>query len=104
MILIDTVLQDLRCLCPTHPDLDNGPKPLNYPALGLALHGYNPTDTTQRRTNAPWYRTKTEPATLDLLTKLRRLIITARFLSSSHRPATPEEILEVQHAWALAAA
>jgi len=39
-----------------------------------------------------------------MLTSLRRQIIAARFLPTSPRPATTEEILEVQQAWALAAA
>jgi hypothetical protein len=72
--------------------------------LWYALHGHDTNDPARRRAAAPWYRTKTEPATLDMLTKLRRLIITARFLPTTPRPATTEEILEVQHAWALAAA
>jgi len=54
--------------------------------LWYALHGHEHTDTTDRRANAPWYRSKSEPATLDMLTKLRRLIITARFL-----PTTPDQ-------------
>lgn len=68
------------------------------------LHGHDHTDTTRRRTNAPWYRTKTEPSTWDMLVKLRQLIIAARFLPTTPRPATTQEILEVQQAWALAAA
>lgn len=68
------------------------------------LHGHDHTDTASRRSAAPWYRTKTEPATWDMLIKLRRQIITARFLPTSPRPATTQEILEVQQAWALAAA
>lgn len=67
--------------------------------LWYALYGHTDTDTAQRRAAAPWYRSKTEPSTLDMLTKLRRLIITARFLPATPRPATTEEILEVQHAW-----
>jgi len=69
-----------------------------------ALHGHDPDDTTQRRTSTPWYRTKTEPSTLDMLVKLRRQIIAARFLPTSPRPATTQEIMEVQQAWAHAAA
>jgi len=69
-----------------------------------ALHGHPSTDTARRRASAPWYRSKAEPATLDMLTSLRRQIITARFLPPSPRPATTQEILEVQQAWALAAA
>ena len=69
-----------------------------------SLHGHPTTDTAHRRASAPWYRSKTEPATLDMLTSLRRQIIAARFLPPSPRPATTQEILEVQQAWALAAA
>jgi hypothetical protein len=68
------------------------------------LHGHDQDDTAQRRTSAPWYRTKTEPSTLDMLVKLRRQIIAARFLPTSPRPATTQEIMEVQQAWAQAAA
>ncbi len=69
-----------------------------------ALHGHENTDTASRRSAAPWYRTKTEPSTWDMLIKLRRQIIAARFMPPSLRPATTQEILEVQQAWALAAA
>jgi hypothetical protein len=72
--------------------------------LWYTRHGQPSTDTTHRRTSAPWYRSKTEPSTLDMLTSLRRQIIAARFLPPTPRPATTEEILEVQQAWALAAA
>ena len=72
--------------------------------LWYTLHGHPATDTAHRRAAAPWYRTKTEPSTLDMLTTLRRRLITARFLPEAPRPATTQEILEVQHAWALAAA
>jgi hypothetical protein len=72
--------------------------------IWYALHGHTTTDVAHRRRSAPWYTTKTEPATLDMLTALRRQVITARFLPPCPRPATTEEILEVQHAWALAAA
>jgi DDE superfamily endonuclease len=72
--------------------------------IWYALHGHDRADTAQRRTSAPWYTSKTEPSTLDMLVKLRRQIITARFLPTTPRPATTREILEVQQAWALAAA
>ena len=67
-------------------------------------HGHPTADVAHRRASAPWYGSKAEPATLDMLTSLRRQIIAARFLPPSPRPATTEEILEVQQAWALAAA
>jgi hypothetical protein len=72
--------------------------------IWYSLHGHPATDTARRRAAAPWYSSKTEPSTLDMLTTLRHQIITARFLPPTPRPATTQEILEVQQAWALAAA
>ncbi|MGH3909189.1 MAG: hypothetical protein ACRDTE_34195 [Pseudonocardiaceae bacterium] len=72
--------------------------------IWYSQYGHPTTDTTDRRARAPWYQAKTEPATLDMLTTLRHQIIAARFLPSPLRPATTQEILEVQQAWALAAA
>jgi hypothetical protein len=72
--------------------------------LWYTRHGHPTTDTAHRRASAPWYSSKTEPSTLDMLTALRHQIIAARFLPSPHRPATTQEILEVQQAWTLAAA
>jgi DDE superfamily endonuclease len=69
-----------------------------------ALHGHDQDDAAHRRAGAPWYRTKTEPSTLDMLVKLRRQIIAARFLPTVPRPASTQEIMEVQQAWAQAAA
>ena len=69
-----------------------------------ALHGHDHDDPAQRRASAPWFKAKTEPSTLDMLTKLRRQIIAARFMPTTPRPATTQEIMEVQHAWAQAAA
>jgi hypothetical protein len=72
--------------------------------IWYALHGNAAIDTAHRRMFAPWYQSKAEPSTLDMLTSLRRQVIAARFLPPTPRPATTEEILEVQQAWALAAA
>jgi hypothetical protein len=72
--------------------------------IWYSLHGHPATDTARRRASAPCYSSKTEPSTLDMLTTLRHQIIAARFLPPTPRPATTQEILEVQQAWALAAA
>jgi hypothetical protein len=69
-----------------------------------ALHGHDHDDADHRRDRAPWYTTKTEPSTLDMLVTLRRQIIAARFMPTSPRPATTQEIMEIQQAWAQAAA
>jgi SRSO17 transposase len=69
-----------------------------------AGHGHSPDIAAQRRAAAPWYRTKTRPAYLDMIIKLRRILITARFRAGQARTPTPEETLQVQLAWAEAAA
>jgi hypothetical protein len=68
------------------------------------LHGHHPDIAAQRRKAAPWYRTKTQPAYHDMITKLRRTLITARFRAGKTRHPTPEETLAVHLAWAEAAA
>jgi DDE superfamily endonuclease len=69
-----------------------------------ALHGHHPDVTTQRRIQAPWYRTKTQPSYLDMIVKLRRTLIAAKFRGGTPRQPTPEEILAVHAAWKEAAA
>jgi DDE superfamily endonuclease len=68
------------------------------------LHGHHPHITAERRRQAPWYRTKTEPAYLDMIVTLRRTLIAARFRAGKARTPTPEETLAVHAAWADAAA
>jgi DDE superfamily endonuclease len=40
---------------------------------------YSPADIDRRRRLCPWYRTKTEPSAADMLARLRRDFLTARF-------------------------
>lgn len=68
------------------------------------LHGHHPDLANQRRAAAPWYTTKTQPAYHDMIVKLRRLLITARFRADKPRKPTHDEILAVHQAWAEAAA
>jgi len=72
--------------------------------IWYALTGHDQGDVPQRRSAAPWYQTKTEPSTLDMLVKLRRHIIATRFMPDTPRTATTQEIMEVQLAWLQAAA
>jgi hypothetical protein len=69
-----------------------------------AHHGHSPQIAADRRAAAPWYRTKTQPSYHDMIIKLRRTLIAARFLRGKPRTPTPEETLTVQLAWAEAAA
>jgi hypothetical protein len=72
--------------------------------IWYAGHGHHPDLAAQRRAAAPWYRTKTRPAYLDMITTLRRILIAARFRAGQARNPTPQETLQVQLAWAAAAA
>ena len=68
------------------------------------LHGHHPDIAAHRRENAPWYRSKTQPAYLDMIVQLRRTLIAARFRAGNPRNPTPQETLAVLEAWAEAAA
>jgi DDE superfamily endonuclease len=69
-----------------------------------ARYGHHPDDVTERRAAAPWYTTKTEPSFADMLAKLRRTIIAARFLPECPAQPSLEQITAVHRAWASAAA
>lgn len=70
--------------------------------IWYALHGYHPDDAHHRRLAQPWYRTKTEPSFEDMITKLRKTLIAARFTPVS--PAQPNPDLLHDYALACAAA
>ena len=72
--------------------------------IWYAHHGHSPEVAEDRRAAAPWYRTKTHPAYHDMIIKLRRTLIAARFLRGKPRTPTPEETHTIQLAWAEAAA
>ncbi len=72
--------------------------------IWYARYGHDPADVDDRRAAQPWYQTKTEPAFEDMLIKLRRTMIAARF--SPTRPGQPadEQIRAVLAAWEAATA
>ncbi|MBT2401914.1 hypothetical protein [Streptomyces sp. ISL-100] len=70
--------------------------------IWYALHGHHPSDAADRREHAPWYTTKTDPSDSDIVAKLRRVTIAARFLPTRPGQPTEQEIRAVQHAWATA--
>ena len=72
--------------------------------LWYTHHGHSTDIAADRRAQAPWYRDKTQPAYLDMIVELRRTLIAARFRGGKHASPTPKETLEVQLAWAEAAA
>jgi hypothetical protein len=62
-----------------------------------ARSGYDPADIGRSRLLCPWYRTKHEPAVADMLAKLRREFLKARF--SAIRPGhSPHDQIE-DYAW-----
>jgi hypothetical protein len=64
--------------------------------------GHHPDVVSAHRARAPWYRSKTNPSTADMLAKLRRTIIAAQYRPGQVSTPTPAEITHVQHAWAAA--
>jgi hypothetical protein len=72
--------------------------------LWYATAGHDPADIEDRRATAPWYRSKTRPATADMAAKLRRVIIAARFKATRPDQPTPQEIHAIRLAWDTAAA
>jgi hypothetical protein len=69
-----------------------------------ATAGHDPADIDARRALAPWYASKTHPSTADMLAKLRRVLIAAKFRASHPDRLTPEEIHAIRLAWENAAA
>ena len=69
-----------------------------------ATAGHDPADIDDRRARAPWYRSKARPSTADMLGKLRRVLIAARFKASRPDLLTSEEIRAIRLAWEVAAA
>jgi hypothetical protein len=69
-----------------------------------AVHGHHPDDALARRLAQPWYRTKTEPSFQDMLTKLRKALIVARFTPTSPDQPNPDLLHDYALACAAAAA
>jgi hypothetical protein len=64
-----------------------------------ATAGHDPADVADHRARAPWYTTKSQPSTADMLAKLRRVLIAARFRASRPDQPTPQEIHAIRLAW-----
>ena len=69
-----------------------------------ALYGYDPADVTDRAIAQPWYRTKTEPSFEDMITKLRKTLIAARFTPVTTGQPDPDLLHDYALACAAAAA
>ena len=64
-----------------------------------ATAGHDGHDVEAVRALAPWYRQKAQPSVLDMLAKLRRVIIAAQFRRPDPAPVTPQEICVIRLAW-----
>lgn len=69
-----------------------------------ALFGYHPDNIASRHSAEPWYPHKAEPAFEDMLAKLRRAHIAARFSGTTPNRPDPNIIRDYQLACAAAAA
>lgn len=69
-----------------------------------ATAGYHRDDLLARQCAEPWYTGKTEPSFEDMLAKLRRTLIAARFTATTPNPLDPNIIRDYQLACAAAAA
>jgi len=67
-----------------------------------SLHGHHPDVVAEHRARAPWYLSKANPSTADMLAKLRRTIIATQYHPRRTAQPSPAQITQVQHAWAAA--
>jgi hypothetical protein len=72
--------------------------------IWYTLFGYHPDDLTARRAAQPWYGQKAEPAFEDMLAKLRRTLLAARFNGVSPAQPDPHKYRDYELACAAAAA
>jgi SRSO17 transposase len=83
--------------------------PLAFLCLTLAitwyaLSGHAAGDAGDHRRRRPWYRTKRQPSVEDMLAKLRRTIIAARFSTPMGPQPSAQKVITLAEAWELAAA
>lgn len=72
--------------------------------LWYALYGHEAGDVARRRAGAPWYTTKNEPAFSDMIAKLRRTIIHARFSRVHAGQQLPDQFEDDTLTWLATAA
>ncbi|SBW22994.1 transposase, IS4 [Candidatus Protofrankia californiensis] len=57
--------------------------------LWYATAGHHPADVTDHRERAPWYTTRTNPSTADMIGKLRRVLIATKYQVTHPEQPTP---------------
>ncbi len=60
-----------------------------------ALSGHTPDVVSEHRARRPWYLSKTNPSTADMLAKLRRVVIAAQYHPGQGHTPTPAQITQV---------
>lgn len=68
------------------------------------LAGHHPNVIRDRRDHAPWYTTKRHPSYLDMIVKLRRVLIAAQYQPEVSGQPSRQEIRAAHLAWANASA
>jgi hypothetical protein len=71
--------------------------------LWYATAGHHP-DPTDCRAQTTWYPAKSQPSTLDMIVKLRRVLLAAQNRPAHPQTPTPEEIHAPRLAWDIHAA
>jgi hypothetical protein len=69
-----------------------------------ATAGHDSADIASRREREPWYTSKTQPSTADMIAKLSRVLIAAKYRPSRSDQPTPAEIRTIRLAWETEAA
>jgi len=90
-----------------HPPRRRAHHPVRHARLHPDHHLVRPArsrPSRPRRAAQPWCATKTQPAFEDMLTQLRRTLITARISGGSPAQPAPAQIQAVLAAWHAAAA
>ena len=72
--------------------------------LWYATVGHHDANIAARRQQEPWYTTKTQPSTSDMIAKLRRVLIAAKYRPARPGQPTPAEIHTIRLAWETTAA
>ena len=60
---------------------------------------YHPDDVEEHQELATWYRHKAQPSVLDMLTKLRHVVIAGYLRSDEAEPPTCQEMAILRPAW-----
>lgn len=77
---------------------------LTLAIIWYALHGHSPDDIHEHRQRAPWYRTKRQPSTQDMLAKLRRTIIATQISNAPAPTQNPPKTPDLHQLWELISA